>query len=83
MGLPTARRVWDDKSYNDGAGLSRIDKLASWFKVAMPLYDPYSTEQEALDIAAFVNLQPRPRFVLEEHLPKADRLNKSIGEVTD
>jgi thiosulfate dehydrogenase len=65
--------VWGGKSYNDGAGLSPIDKLAAWLKVAMPRDDPYLTEQEALDIAAFVNSQPRSRFVLEEHLPKPKR----------
>jgi thiosulfate dehydrogenase len=63
--------VWGDKSYNAGAGLSQVDKLAAWLKVAMPLDDPHLSEQEALDIAAFVNSQPRPKFVLEEHLPKS------------
>ena len=72
--------VWGEKSYNDGAGLSRIDKLAAWLKVAMPLGDTYLTEQEALDLAAFVNSQPRPKFVLEEHLPKPDRLGEYNSE---
>lgn len=72
--------VWGEKSYNDGAGLSRIDKLASWLKVAMPLGDPYLTEQQALDIAAFVNSQPRPKFVLKEHLPKSNRLGEYNSE---
>lgn len=60
--------VWGDRSYNDGAGMSHNAKLGAWLKVAMPLGDPYLTEQEALDIAAFVNSHPRPKFVLEEHL---------------
>lgn len=62
--------VWGDMSYNDGAGLSRVDKLASWLKVAMPLDDPHLSEQDSLDIAAFVNSRPRPHFQLEAHLPK-------------
>lgn len=60
--------VWGPKSYNDGAGMARVGKLASWLKVAMPLGDPNLTEQEALDVAAFVNSHDRPKFVLEEHL---------------
>ena len=68
--------VWGDESYNNGAGLSHVDKLAAWLKVAMPLDDPYLSEQQALDIAAFINSQPRPKFVLEEHLPKSQRPDK-------
>lgn len=68
--------VWGAKSYNDGAGLSRNDKLAAWLKVAMPLGDPDLTEQEAADIAAFVNSHSRPKFVLEEHLPAAEKLGE-------
>jgi len=80
MGTDDGPPVWGEKSYNDGAGLSRIDKLAAWLKVAMPLDDPYLTEQEALDIAAFVNSKPRPKFVLEEHLPKPERLGEYNSE---
>lgn len=68
--------VWGARSYNAGAGLSKNAKLASWLKVAMPLDDPILTEQEALDIAAYVNSHERPKFVLEEHLgplPKATK----------
>lgn len=73
--------VWGPKSYNDGAGLSRNEKLAAWLKVAMPLGDPHLSEQEALDVAAFVNSQERPKFVLKNHLPKADRLGEYNADV--
>ncbi len=76
QGSKTDPPVWGERSYNDGAGLSGIDKLAAWLKVAMPLGDPILTEQEALDIAAFVNSKPRPKFVLEDHLPKPERLGE-------
>jgi len=66
--------VWGDQSYNDGAGLSRNEKLASWLKVAMPPDETDLTEQEALDIAAYMNSHPRPHFVLKEHLPPAGQL---------
>ncbi|WDI43983.1 c-type cytochrome [Bremerella sp. P1] len=68
--------VWGPQSYNDGAGLSRIPKLASWLKVGMPLGDPSLTEKEAADIAAYINSHERPKFELEEHLPKAERLGE-------
>ncbi|RCS46288.1 cytochrome C [Bremerella cremea] len=68
--------VWGNDSYNDGAGLSRVDKLGSWLKVAMPLGDPLLTDQESADIAAYINSHKRPHFKLEEHLPKAERLGE-------
>jgi len=72
--------TWGRQSYNDGAGLSRNGKLAAWLKVAMPLGDPSLSEQEALDIAAFVNSHERPKFVLQEHLPAAENLGEYNAE---
>ncbi len=68
--------VWGPMSYNEGAGLSEVDKLAAWLKVAMPLGETDLTEQEALDIAAYVNSHPRPKFDLKKHLPPAERLGE-------
>ena len=70
-------------SYNTGAGLSRNTKLASWLKVAMPLGDPYLTEKQALDVAAYINAQPRPAFSLQKHLPKPERLGEYNGEIAE
>ena len=70
LGREDGPAVWGPRSYNDGAGLAQVGKLASWLKVAMPLGDPSLTDQEALDIAAYVNAHERPKFVLEEHLPR-------------
>ncbi|WP_197203473.1 c-type cytochrome [Crateriforma conspicua] len=72
--------VWGDESYNDGAGLARNAKLASWLKVAMPLDDPYLTEQQSLDVAAYINSHSRPKFILEEHLPTPDRMGEYNGQ---
>lgn len=74
QGVGTFPPVWGPKSYNMGAGLADTLKLASWLKVAMPLGNPNLTHQEALDIAAYTNSQPRDKFVLKERLPAADRL---------
>lgn len=54
--------VWGMESYNDGAGMAGNDKLAAWLKVAMPLDDPSLSEQEAVDVAAYVNSHQRPVF---------------------
>ncbi|WP_315852883.1 c-type cytochrome [Posidoniimonas polymericola] len=75
--------VWGPDSYNNGAGLGRVAKLASWLKVAMPPDDETLTAREAIDLAAFVNSHERPVFRLEDHLPPAERLgeyNSADGE---
>lgn len=66
--------VWGEKSFNTGAGMSHNDKLAAWLKVAMPPDDTNLSEQDALDIAAYVNSHERPRFILKDHLPAVHRM---------
>jgi thiosulfate dehydrogenase len=68
--------VWGERSYNDGAGLSSVENLAAWLKVAMPLDDTDLTDQQALDIAAYVNSHKRSHFELSQHLPVKDRLGE-------
>jgi thiosulfate dehydrogenase len=56
--------LWGANSYNDGAGLYRIGSFAGFVKNNMPFgtdyHNPKLTDQEAWDVAAFVNSQPRP-----------------------
>jgi thiosulfate dehydrogenase len=56
--------LWGKHSYNDGAGLYRLGKFATFIKNNMPYgasHDaPQLRDDEAWDIAAFVNSQPRP-----------------------
>jgi thiosulfate dehydrogenase len=68
--------VWGERSYNDGAGLSSVENLAAWLKVAMPLDDTDLTDQQALDIAAYVNSHKRSQFELSQHLPVRERLGE-------
>jgi thiosulfate dehydrogenase len=68
--------VWGERSYNDGAGLSSVENLAAWLKVAMPLDDTDLTDQQALDIAAYVNSHKRSHFDLNQHLPVKERLGE-------
>jgi thiosulfate dehydrogenase len=68
--------VWGERSYNDGAGLSSVENLAAWLKVAMPLDDTNLTDQQALDVAAYVNSHNRSHFELNQHLPVKERLGE-------
>ena len=57
--------LWGDKSYNTGAGLYRVSSFAGFVKNNMPFLEatynhPILTNEEAWDVAAFVNSQPRP-----------------------
>lgn len=56
--------LWGDQSYNQGAGLYRLSRLAGYVKANMPLgathQFPQLTDEEAWDVAAFINTQPRP-----------------------
>jgi thiosulfate dehydrogenase len=56
--------LWGDHSYNDGAGLYRLSNLAGFVKNNMPFGTtsdhPLLSDEEAWDLAAFVNTQPRP-----------------------
>jgi thiosulfate dehydrogenase len=59
--------LWGAKSYNDGAGLYRLSNFAAFVKNNMPFGQanhgsPVLTLEEAWDVAAFVNSQPRPHI---------------------
>ncbi|NQV26751.1 MAG: c-type cytochrome [Rhodopirellula sp.] len=74
--------VWGSRSFNQGAGLADTVKLASWLKVAMPLDETDLSDQDSLDIAAFVNTHDRPAFDLKNHLPDESRLGEYNAEQT-
>ncbi|MGC8549564.1 MAG: c-type cytochrome [Acidobacteriaceae bacterium] len=63
-GVPDAYPpVWGPNSYNDGAGMVHNAKFAAWVQHNMPLQNPgILTPQQAWDVAAYVNSQPRPHF---------------------
>lgn len=56
--------LWGPQSYNDGAGLFRLTKFAGYVKYNMPFGIDYNstklTDEQAWDVAAFINSQPRP-----------------------
>lgn len=62
--LYTYPPLWGKNSYNNGAGLYRLSNFAGFIKYNMPLGVTHNSTQlsdeEAWDLAAFVNSQPRP-----------------------
>lgn len=57
--------LWGDDSYNQAAGLFRLSRFAGYVKANMPFGashdNPQLSDEEAWDLAAFVNSQPRPK----------------------
>ncbi len=69
-GLPGAfPPVWGANSYNAGAGLADVVKLATWVKGNMPLGNAHLSDRQAFAVALYIDTQPRPEFVLGQHLP--------------
>ncbi|MFL0163002.1 c-type cytochrome [Aquirufa salirivi] len=66
--------LWGIHSYNQGAGLFRISNLAGFVKYNMPLGATYEnaqlTDEEAWDVAAYINSMPRPSMDLSKDWPK-------------
>lgn len=66
-GTVIAPPVWGDSSYNIGAGMARIRTLAAFLRQAMPYDRPGTlTDQQAYDLAAYINGRPRPDFAPKE-----------------
>lgn len=52
--------LWGDDSFNNGAGMGRVTTAARFIKAKMPFGKPDLTDDQAFDVAAFINAQPRP-----------------------
>ena len=73
--------LWGPDSYNDGAGMARLLNAAAFAKHNMPLgttfESPLLTDEEAYDVAGYVNSQPRPHKAdLDKDFP--NRLQKPV-----
>jgi thiosulfate dehydrogenase len=63
QGTVAAPAVWGPQSYTIAADMARISVAASFIKANMPRSWGWSlSDDEALDVAAYVNGQPRPDF---------------------
>lgn len=60
--------LWGDDTYNNGAGMTRVITASRFIKAKMPFGRPDLTDDQAYDVAAFINAQPRS-------LMSPDRLN--------
>ncbi len=66
--------LWGEHSYNSGAGLFRISRFAGYVKNSMPFGQvdykhPVLSDEEAWDVAAFVNSRPRPIMDISKDWP--------------
>lgn len=72
--------LWGKHSYNDGAGMYRLTNLAGFVKNNMPYgatyQNPQLTDEEAWNVAAFIDSQPRPHK--DQHQDWKDLSKKPI-----
>jgi thiosulfate dehydrogenase len=63
QGTAIAPPLWGARSYNVGAGMANVVTAASFIHALMPIdRAQHLTEQQAFDIAAYINSRPRPSF---------------------
>ena len=75
QGTIAAPPVWGPRSYNIGAEMARVGVAASYIKANMPRGRGWTmTDDEAFDVAAYINTQPRPDFPDKIHdWPKGNK----------
>lgn len=68
QGTPLAPPLWGSRSYNVGAGMANIITAASFIHAVMPIdRAQHLTEQQAFDVATYINTRPRPDFPKKKH----------------
>lgn len=82
--------LWGEHSFNTGAGLLRLSRFAGYVRDNMPFgeashFAPALTEEEAWDVAAFVNSQPRPHKDLSSDWPDISKkpIDHPFGPFSD
>jgi len=86
FGLPASRNpaqgyvfppLWGPNSFNDGAGMHRVLTAARFIKAKMPLGAANLDDDQAFDVAAYINSKPRPEMSgLDRDFP--DRSKKAV-----
>ena len=67
IGDKKAGPLWGPDSWNDGAGAGRVYTLAGIVRYTMPYLNPGSlTDEQAQEVAAFINSKPRPKYPFKE-----------------
>lgn len=68
QGSVGAPPVWGAASYNVGAGMARVRTAAEFIRRNMPFDRPGTlTDQQAFDVAAYINTRPRPDYRSKEN----------------
>ncbi|WP_276503019.1 c-type cytochrome [Terrimonas pollutisoli] len=82
--------LWGEHSYNIGAGLFRLSRFAGYVRDNMPFKqashsEPALTDEEAWDVAAYVNSQPRPYKDLSKDWPDISKkpIDHPFGPYSD
>jgi len=66
--------LWGEDSYNNGAGMTRILTASRFIKARMPLGEPDLSNDQAYDVAAYVNSHERPiKSNLAADFPELER----------
>jgi thiosulfate dehydrogenase len=69
--------LWGPDSFNDGAGMHRVLTAAAFIKARMPFGQAELSDEQAFDVAAYINSHPRPAMSgLERDYP--DRATKPV-----
>ena len=59
--MPRAPALWGPRSYSVGASMARVERAAAFIRHNMPFAAPGTlTDQQAWDVAAYIDAQPRP-----------------------
>ncbi len=82
--------LWGKDSYNIGAGLYRLSRFAGYVKMNMPNdiashEKPFLTDEQAWDVAAYVNSMPRPEKDISKDWPQISSkpFDHPFGPYTD
>ncbi|GAA0881116.1 hypothetical protein GCM10009119_40860 [Algoriphagus jejuensis] len=81
--------LWGENSYNSGAGLFRLSRFAGYVKANMPFGASYQrpllTDQQAWDVAAYVNSLDRPQKDLSMDWPDKSKkpMDHPFGPFSD
>jgi thiosulfate dehydrogenase len=68
QGTAVGPPLWGPGSYNVGAGMSRVSAAANFIRANMPFDQPGTlTDQQALDVATYVNAHPRPDYTAKQY----------------
>ena len=75
IGDKKAGPLWGPGSWNDGAGAARVYTLAGMIRYSMPYLDPGNmTDEDAQQLAAFINSKPRPAFPFKDRDYRVEKL---------